>query len=125
MQMPEGVKSSVSFVKEWVGAAMLVAAFATAIGFGFTVPWPAKADVETVQAQIKTMLDKQVATDKRQEQTDRLSLKTQRLVLQAQLADAEKELRANPDSWAAQRLVAALKDQIAEIDRALAGTPHP
>lgn len=112
------IKGIIDTAHVYVTLAISVAAGLAAIGFSVSPPWPAKADVEDVQKTVKQLLVQQ-------QQTDKLSLQTQRLVLQAQLLEAEKELKAHPDSWAAQQLVGQLRDQIAEIDRALQGSPHP
>ena len=116
--MLQTLKDAGSTAKEWMGTGAMILAAAGAIGFSVSPPWPAKADVDTVQSQIKVLLEQQA-------RTDRLSLTTQRLVLQTQLVEAEKDLRKNPDSYSAQQLVSQLKTQIAEIDRALVGSQHP
>lgn len=112
------VKGYIDTAHVYVTLVISIAAGLAAIGFSVSPPWPAKADVADVQKTVQTLLVQQ-------QKTDRLALQTQRILLQAQLRDAEKELQGNPNSWSAQQLVSQLKDQIAEIDRALQGSPHP
>lgn len=112
------VKSLVDTAHVYVTLVISLSAAAAFLGVTISPPWPAKADVESVQKTVQTLLVQQ-------RQTDRLALQTQKLMLQGQLREAEKDLRANPNSWSAQQLVQQLKDQIEEIDRVLAGSPHP
>lgn len=117
--MPLGkIKEMAEGVHVWLTLFISGGAILAAAGFAISPPWPAKADVENVQKTVQTLLVQQ-------QKTDRVALQTQKLLLQGQLRDAEKELKDNPNSWSAQRLVTQLKEQIEEIDRTLAGGQHP
>ena len=97
-----------TIIKDWFGLLAVVIAAISAIGFSVSTPWPARADVESVQRQIQTQ-QLQIA------QQQCLILRVLLHGYQDDLDRAEEELKAHPDLSSARRDKANAEANIADI----------
>jgi len=104
------------------GAVAGVAGVITMFGFSVDPPWAKADEMKDVKAQVQSVQqDVKNIGDEQKKQNDQ-QLKIQRVLLNAQLKEAQQDLRDNPNSISAARAVQDAKDAIAAIDQALA---HP
>lgn len=96
-----------TIVKDWFGLLAIIIAAVSAVGFSVSTPWPARADVETIQNEV-TDLKKQVKSE------SCLVLKLLYKTYEDDKKQAEKDLIKNPESESAQKArdeaVDAMKD---------------
>ena len=98
----------VTIIKDWFGLLAVVIAAVSAIGFSVSTPWPARADVESVQRQIQTQ-QLQIA------QQQCLILRVLLHGYQDDLDRAEQELKDHPDLSSARRDKSNAEANIADI----------
>ena len=102
-------------VKDWFGLfAVLIGVF-TAIGFSVSTPWPARADVEKITADVQSI----------QSQVKDQNCLVLRLLLKSyedDLDEANKELAENPNSTAAKNAKRDAEQTIADIKAQIKAT---
>lgn len=97
-----------TIVKDWFGLLAVVIGLVSAIGFSVSTPWPARADVESIQKQIQVQ----------QQQIEQQQCLILRLLLngyQDDLDEAELELKDNPGSSSARRNKVTAEANIADV----------
>lgn len=97
-----------TIVKDWFGLLAVVIGVVSAIGFSVSTPWPARADVESIQQTIK---EQQIQIKQQQCLLLRVLLRG----YQDDLDRAEDELSKTPGSNSAKRDKIDAETQIASI----------
>lgn len=108
------MKHGVDLVKisGYVAAIMTIIGGLTFAGFGFQMPWYARADGEKLQQAVEQTLDSTRTMSK-------IILEGRKDSLEIELAKAKEEQKTNPDSAAIQRLISRIEKDVADVKEQL------
>lgn len=114
---------SLTLIKEFAGVAVVAGGLIAAAGFGFSAPWAAKADVESVQKIIQTMQSQQAAQISHSDEQQCIIYQLLKDRYLKEQADAQEELNKNPTSFVLQRVRDEAAANVSKINGKLNAEP--